>query len=102
MRVARATGVLEPSGAQSRAIRLSPALRPHGIESHFDAWPQTAALAMSPGVPVIEGVPSRRLRTNSRAAHVYARDFRPQAALDAEFPATGRDRPREDNQALPV
>jgi hypothetical protein len=97
MRVARATAVLEPSGAQSRALRLSPALRPHGIESHSDAWPQTAALAMSPGVPVIEGVPpGRRLRTSSRAAHVDARDFRPQVALDAEFPATGRDRPREE------
>jgi hypothetical protein len=102
MRVARATEVLEPSGAQARALRLSPPLRPHGIESHSDARPQTTALATSPGVPVIEGVPSRRVRTNSRATHVYARDFRPQVALDAEFPATGRDRPREETRALAV
>jgi hypothetical protein len=80
------------------------------VPSRFDAWSQTAALAMGLGVPVvataveglpgvlgdgrgvlvapedpaalaaaIEGVLSGRLRTDVRAAHLYARGFRPQA-----------------------
>jgi glycosyltransferase involved in cell wall biosynthesis len=79
------------------------------VPSRFDAWSQTAALAMSLGVPVvgtaveglpgvlgdgrgvlvppedpvalaeaIEGVLSGRLRTDVRAARVYARRFKPQ------------------------
>ena len=80
------------------------------VPSRFDAWSQTAALAMSLGVPVVgtavEGLPgvlgngrgvlvppenpralakaiggvlSGRLRTDVRAARLYARGFNPQA-----------------------
>jgi glycosyltransferase involved in cell wall biosynthesis len=91
------------------------------VPSRFDAWSQTAALAMSLAVPVvgtaveglpgvlgngrgvlvrpedpaalakaIEGVLSGRLRTDVRAAHLYARSFRPQAVA-ARYAAAYRD-----------
>ena len=91
------------------------------VPSRFDAWSQTAALAMSLGVPVvgtaveglpgvlgdgrgvlvapedpaalaaaIEGVLSGRLRTDARAARLYARGFRPQAVA-ARYAAAYRD-----------
>jgi glycosyltransferase involved in cell wall biosynthesis len=91
------------------------------VPSRFDAWSQTAALAMSLGVPVvgtaveglpgvlgdgrgvlvapedpaaladaIEGVLSRRLRTDVRAARLYARGFTPQAVA-ARYTAAYRD-----------
>jgi glycosyltransferase involved in cell wall biosynthesis len=91
------------------------------VPSRFDAWSQTAALAMSLGVPVIgtaveglpgvlgdgrgvlvepenpaaladaiEGVLSGRLRTDVRAARLYARGFTPRAVA-ALYAAAYRD-----------
>jgi len=91
------------------------------VPSRFDAWSQTAALAMSLGVPVvgtaveglpgvlgdgrgvlvapedpaaladaIQGVLSGRLRTDVRAAHLYARGFTPRAVA-ARYAAAYRD-----------
>jgi glycosyltransferase involved in cell wall biosynthesis len=91
------------------------------VPSRFDAWSQTAALAMSLGVPVIgtaveglpavlgegrgvlvapedpaalagaiDGVVSGRLRTDVRAAHRYARGFRPEVVA-ARYAAVYRE-----------
>jgi glycosyltransferase involved in cell wall biosynthesis len=91
------------------------------IPSRFDAWSQTAVLAMSLRVPVvgtaveglpnvlgdgrgvlvapedpaglaeaIDGVLSGRLRTDLRAAHRYARGFRPRTVA-AHYAAVYRD-----------